>query len=102
MRSGGNGFRCVVVAAPWSGQAVRALILARLCANTRVHTISATLRGESGGYAVAIMATIGAGALIGYLYSIMLDRFDTPKFVITPAACWASWVPSGQGSASMS
>jgi ribose/xylose/arabinose/galactoside ABC-type transport system permease subunit len=51
---------------------------------------------------VAIMATIGAGALIGYLYSIMFDRFDTPEFVITPAACWASWMPSGQGSASMS
>ena len=64
--------------------------------------IPAALRGESGGYAVAIMVRIGAAALIGYLYSIMSDRFDTPNFVITAAACWASRVPSGQGSASMS
>jgi hypothetical protein len=92
LRSGGNGFRCVVVAAPWSGQAVRALILASVCANNPVSAqIPATLRGESGGYAVAIRVTIGARALTGYhLYSIMFDRFDTPKFVITPAACWAS------------
>ena len=78
----------MVVATPWSGQAVRALILASVCANNPVSAqIPATLRGESGGYAV----TIGARALTGYhLYSIMFDRFDTPKFVITPAACWAS------------
>ena len=37
--------------------------------------IPSTLRGESGGYAVALMATIGAGALTGYLYSIMFNPF---------------------------
>jgi hypothetical protein len=78
-----------------------ALILARLCAKSA--QIQATLRDESGGYAVAIMVTIGAGALTGYhLYSIMFDLFNMPKFVISPAACWASWMVSGQGFASMS
>lgn len=59
--------------------------------------IPATLQGESGEYAVAIMATIGAGALTGYLYSIMFNPFDTPNFVITPTACWPSCVPKRSG-----
>lgn len=64
--------------------------------------IPATLQGESGEYAVAIMATIGAGALTGYLYSIMFNPFDTPNFVTTQRPAGLPACPSGQGSASMS
>jgi hypothetical protein len=51
---------------------------------------------------VAIVATVGAAALIGYVYSIMFNRFHAPKLSSPPATSWPSWVPSGQGSASMS
>ncbi len=38
---------------------------------------------------VAILAAIGVGVLVGYLYSIMFNRFGVPSFVITLAGLLA-------------
>ena len=52
---------------------------------------------------LALLAAIAAGALVGYLYSVMFNRFGVPSFVITLAGLLAFlgaqlWVLGANGS----